>query len=77
MGIDTVTSRAHIPGAAYIGPMDRATTDHEHYNTPLARRFRAAGIPVPPPLTDAERTDWERRKAEADALPRTYGPRRD
>lgn len=34
-------------------------------DTPLARRFRDAGIPVPPPRTEDERADWERRRAEA------------
>ncbi len=73
MGRDVTTTRRTIPDAAYAGHMDRATTDH--YETPLARRFRAAGLPVPPPMSDEQRADWERRQAEADAQPRTYGPK--
>ncbi len=48
-------------------PTDRRLT--------LEERFRAAGIPVPPP-TPAEVRDLERRLAEAAALPRVYGPKR-
>lgn len=73
MGIDVRTPPPILPGAAYANRMDRATTDH--HNTPLARRFQAAGLPVPPPMSDAERADWERRQAEADSQPRTYGPK--
>ncbi len=52
------------------------TPADDHYDTPLAQRFRAAGIPVPPPMTPEERADWTRRMAEADAQPRVYGPKR-
>ncbi len=73
MGIEVVTTRAPTHGGTHNGNMDRATTDH--YDTPLARRFRAAGIPVPPPLTEEQRADLDRRIAEAAAQPRIYGPK--
>lgn len=73
--MDTISASMWQPPTAspYGDGMDRAATDH--YETPLARRLQAAGIPVPPPMTDEERADWERRKAEADAQPRIYGPK--
>ncbi len=49
-------------------PADRSLT--------LEERFRAAGIPVPPPLTVEQEAALERRMAEAEALPRVYGPKR-
>ncbi len=34
---------------------------------PVADRFRAAGIPVPPPLTPAEQMWWEETMRQVDA----------
>jgi hypothetical protein len=72
-----VTTRRTVPrtpGTTYHDCMDRVSSDTSRPS--LAERLQAAGIPVPPPMSDAERADWERAQAEADAQPRIYGPKR-
>ncbi len=80
MGIDLVTighNHVSVTGASYRGNMDGTPNSQDTRRPSLEERFRAAGLPVPAPMSDEERLDWERRKQEAASLPRVYGPKRD
>ncbi len=55
----------------------QSPTERDKKRPSLAERFRAAGLPIPAPMSDEERADWEQRKQEAARLPRVYGPKRD
>lgn len=81
MGIHQVTSRRRTAAPSrepYRGAMDEPTSTSRqgaHDGPSLADRFRAAGIPVPPPLTPEQEADLERRQRDADRQPRVYGPK--
>ncbi len=78
MGIHQVTSRrrtATQPRRPYREDMDGTPSEQDVQRPSLRDRLKAAGIPVPPPLTPAQREEWERQQDEADAQPRIYGPK--
>lgn len=78
MGVNVVTSRRNAalePRRSYREAMDGTSSEQDVQQPSLRDRLKAAGIPVRPPFTPAQREEWERQQDEADAQPRIYGPK--
>lgn len=78
MSFRTATPPAGHPADriwSYAQAMDaRRIPDATQSESAAARLAAAMGRPAPEPLTPEEKAEFERRQAEADALPRVYGP---